>query len=70
MQVDHLKIQLSKIAVDRREVQELIEKENEKKTNVSSAKDKYQIDLDNIDTYINDDFKDIVSLENEKEDQL
>jgi hypothetical protein len=61
-----LEIQLSKVAADRSHIQELINEGNEKLDSIT--KGKYQINLDNIDTYINDDLKDISrksSIENE-----
>lgn len=62
------------MAADRIDLKELIAEENEKQSKLDySSKGKYQIDLDNIDSYINDNFKDSVrnkSLKNEKIDHL
>jgi hypothetical protein len=74
LKIAQLEIQLSNMAADRIDLKELIAEENEKQSKLDySSKGKYQIDLDNIDSYINDNFKDSVrnkSLKNEKIDHL
>lgn len=65
-----IEINVNKMEADKAQLNELINEENERQTKLESIeKSKHQIDLDNIDAYINDDFKEIKgSLEGQKLD--
>ena len=62
LKLGHLEIQISKMEADRSELNDLLIEENERQSKLQYIeKSKYQIDLDNIDAYINDEFKEIVT---------
>ena len=62
LKLGHLEIQISKMEADRSELNDLLIEENERQSKLQNIeKSKYQIDLDNIDAYINDEFKEIVT---------
>ena len=74
LKLGQLEIHISKMEEDKKQLLDLITEENERQSKLQTIeKSKYQIDLDNIDAYINDEFKEIVtngSFEGQKIDFL